>query len=78
MGFTIEAVEELAALHGEPEWVRARRREAFATYERLPMPSRSEEEWRRTDIRGLDLGAFEAFERANGSAPADPIEDAAG
>jgi len=78
MAFTIEAVEELASLHGEPEWVRARRREAFAAYERLPMPSRSDEEWRRTDIRGLDLGAFEAFERGDGSAPTDPIEDTAG
>jgi Fe-S cluster assembly protein SufD len=78
MSFTIEAVEELASLHGEPEWVRARRRDAFAAYEKLPMPSRSDEEWRRTDIRGLDLGAFEAFERANGSAPADPIDETAG
>jgi Fe-S cluster assembly protein SufD len=78
MSFTIEAVEELAALHGEPEWVRARRRDAFAAYERLPLPSRSDEEWRRTDIRGLDLDAFEAFERADGAAPADPIEDTAG
>lgn len=78
MSFTIEAVEELAALHGEPEWVRARRRDAFAAYERLPLPSRSDEEWRRTDIRGLDLDGFEAFERADGAAPADPIEDAAG
>jgi Fe-S cluster assembly protein SufD len=78
MGFTIEAVEELAALHGEPEWLRARRREAFAAYERLPRPSRSDEEWRRTDVRGLDLDAFEAFERANGPAPTDPIEDTAG
>ena len=78
MSFTIEAVEELASLHGEPEWVRARRRDAFAAYERLPLPSRSDEEWRRTDIRGLDLDAFEAFERADGAAPADPIEDTAG
>jgi Fe-S cluster assembly protein SufD len=78
MSFTIEAVEELAALHGEPEWLRARRRDAFAAYERLPLPSRSDEEWRRTDIRGLDLDAFETFERANGAAPADTIEDVAG
>ena len=78
MGFTIEAVEELASLHGEPEWLRARRRDAFTLYERLPLPSRSDEEWRRTDVRGLDLDAFEAFERADGAAPADPIEDAAG
>src|SRR5437762_7648837 len=78
MSFTLSAVEELGALHGEPDWVRARRREAFAAYERLPLPSRSEEEWRRTDLRGLDLDAFEAFERADGAAPADPVEETAG
>jgi Fe-S cluster assembly protein SufD len=78
MSFTIEAVEELAALHGEPEWLRARRRDAFAAYERLPLPSRSDEEWRRTDIRGLNLDAFETFEPANGAAPSAPIEDTAG
>jgi len=78
MAFTIEAVEELGSLHGEPDWLRARRREAFAAFERMPMPSRSDEEWRRTDVRGLDLDAFEPFERANGPAPADPIEDTAG
>jgi len=71
-------VEELSGLHGEPDWLRARRREAFDMYERMPLPSRSDEEWRRTDIRGLDLDAFEAFERADGAAPADPIEDTAG
>jgi Fe-S cluster assembly protein SufD len=58
--------------------VRARRREAFAAYERLPLPSRSEEEWRRTDLRGLDLDSFEPFERANGAAPSAPIADTAG
>lgn len=78
MSFTPKAVEELASLHGEPEWLRARRREAWEMYERLPMPSRSDEEWRRTDLRGLDLDSFEPFERANGAAPADPIQDAAG
>ena len=78
MAFTVEAVEELASLHGEPDWLRARRREAFAAYERLPLPSRSDEEWRRTDVRGLDLDSFQPFERADGAAPADPIEDVAG
>jgi Fe-S cluster assembly protein SufD len=76
--FTAEAVEELASLHGEPEWLRRRRREALELFERLPLPSRSDEEWRRTDIRGLDLAAFAPFERADGSAPASPIRDAAG
>ena len=69
MAFTAKAVEELGYLHGEPDWLRARRREAFEIYEQLPLPSRADEEWRRTDIRRLDLNAFEAFERADGAAP---------
>ncbi|HKF15579.1 MAG TPA: Fe-S cluster assembly protein SufD [Candidatus Dormibacteraeota bacterium] len=78
MAFTTTSVEELGFLHGEPDWLRARRRDAFATYERMPLPSRSDEEWRRTDIRGLNLEAFEAFERADGAAPSDPIDEVAG
>lgn len=77
MAFTREAVEEVASLHGDPDWLRARRREAFEIFEKLPMPSKSDEEWRRSDISTLNLDAFEPFEQANGSAPADPIEDAA-
>jgi Fe-S cluster assembly protein SufD len=42
------AVEDLASLHGEPEWLRASRRESWEAFERLPMPSRTDEEWRRT------------------------------
>lgn len=72
------AVEDLASLHSEPEWLRARRREAWEVFERLPMPSRTEEEWRRTDIRGLDLSHFEPFEGAAGAPDADPIADTAG
>ncbi|MDR0360570.1 MAG: Fe-S cluster assembly protein SufD [bacterium] len=78
MSFTADAVEELASLHGEPEWLRAQRRQAFELYERLPLPSRTDEEWRRTDLKGLDLESFQPFERANGSAPADPLDDVAG
>jgi Fe-S cluster assembly protein SufD len=78
MPFSQASVEELSGLHGEPDWLRARRREAFEVYERMPLPSRSDEEWRRTDIRGLDLDSFEAFERADGAAPGDPIDDTAG
>jgi len=47
---------------GEPDWLRDRRRSALAAYERLPMPSRTDEEWRRTDIAGLDLAAYSRFE----------------
>lgn len=78
MTLDLRSVEELASLHDEPEWLRARRRDAFAAFERLPLPSRSEEEWRRTDVKGLDLSAFAPFEHANGTPPGDPIDDVSG
>ncbi len=72
MGFTLDAVEEIASLHGEPDWLRKSRRSAFDAFERLPMPSRVDEEWRRTDVTGLDVARFSQFEHANGFGPGRP------
>ncbi|MFI5271446.1 MAG: Fe-S cluster assembly protein SufD [Ktedonobacterales bacterium] len=54
-GFTDEAVAELLARRDEPEWMRQRRRDAWQTYQQIPMPARTDEEWRRTDLRNLTL-----------------------
>jgi Fe-S cluster assembly protein SufD len=54
-GFTREAVDELSRRKAEPDWVREARLAAWETYDRLPMPKRTDEEWRRTDLRGLKL-----------------------
>ncbi|MGH7920386.1 MAG: Fe-S cluster assembly protein SufD [Candidatus Dormibacteraceae bacterium] len=78
MSFTATSVEDLASLHAEPEWLRSRRRDAWDLFERLPMPSRTDEEWRRTDLKGLDLSQFEPFEQATGNPPGDAIADTAG
>jgi Fe-S cluster assembly protein SufD len=78
MAFELRAVEELASLHGEPDWLREHRRRAHDAYERLPLPSRTDEEWRRTDLRGLDLNAFAPFEEADGTPPGDTIDETAG
>ncbi|TMD33737.1 MAG: Fe-S cluster assembly protein SufD, partial [Chloroflexi bacterium] len=78
MPFTLHAVEEIASLHGEPDWLRRRRRSAFDTFERMPMPSRIDEEWRRTDVSALDVAQFSQFEHRNGAAPAEPLEGVAG
>lgn len=77
-GFTRDAVRELSGLHGEPAWLAAKRLAVFDGFEKLALPSRSDEEWRRTDLRGLDLGSFQPFERANGAAPSLPVDDVAG
>lgn len=51
-------VEALSERFSEPAWMRTFRREAFQAFERLPMPTTAEEEWRRTDVSTLDLSAF--------------------
>src|SRR5438309_8116219 len=59
--FDAETVARISQRTGEPEWLAARRREAFARFESLPWPDQSAEEWRHTDIRGLDLDLFDAL-----------------
>jgi len=51
--YTRADVEALSTAHDEPTWLRESRLIAWEEYERLPMPSRSEEAWRRTDFRGV-------------------------
>ncbi len=78
MPFTLESMEEIASSHGEPDWLHKRRRRALDLFERLPSPSRTDEEWRRTDVSGLDPAVFTQFENKNGAAPAEPLEGTAG
>src|SRR3712207_612920 len=68
LGFTREAVEALSRSKDEPEWVREARLRAWETYERLPMPQRTDEEWRRTDFRALKLDRLKPFAGLNGAA----------
>lgn len=53
LGPSAEAVEALSASKGEPDWMREKRRAAWQLSTALSMPSGSEEEWRRTDLRGF-------------------------
>ena len=50
-----EEVERRSRSKSEPAWLLEQRLGAWDKFERLPMPSRADEEWRRTDIRGLKL-----------------------
>ena len=65
MAFTLETLER-SVLQGEPDWLQKRRLSALATYERQPMPSKTDEEWRRTDISGLNATDFSELEHRNG------------
>jgi Fe-S cluster assembly protein SufD len=68
--FTREAVEEISRRNGEPDWLRDRRLTSYANFLRYPMPSRADEDYRRTDLRRLDLNAFvpPSAELADGAA----------
>ncbi len=63
-GFTRAAVEALSAVHNEPDWVREARLAAWETYERIPMPTLRDEEWRRTDLKGLRIADVLPFSMA--------------
>lgn len=65
-GFSRQAVEDLSRQRQEPDWVRQKRLEAWSAYEDIPMPSRTDEEWRRTDIRRLPLDEVAPFARHMG------------
>ncbi|MCY4109853.1 MAG: Fe-S cluster assembly protein SufD, partial [Chloroflexi bacterium] len=59
-------VEEISAAQSEPKWMLDLRLRAWEEYQRLPMPKPTDETWRRTNLRGVDPGAFSAFDH-NGS-----------
>ncbi|MGI8856341.1 MAG: Fe-S cluster assembly protein SufD, partial [Thermomicrobiales bacterium] len=54
-GFRRAAVEALSAARQEPAWVLQKRLDAWEAYERIPMPTLRDEEWRRTDLKGLKM-----------------------
>lgn len=60
-GFTEEAVHALIERRNEPGWMHERRLEAWNTYQQIPMPTRQDEEWRRTDLRRLRLDEVVPF-----------------
>jgi Fe-S cluster assembly protein SufD len=57
-GFTEAAFDGFLKGRDDPPWLVERRREAFAQFRAFAWPSPRDEEWRRTDIRGLKLDQF--------------------
>ena len=51
--FTESDVTSVSKRLSEPTWLAERRWEAWQAYRSIPMPSRKDEPWRRTDIRSL-------------------------
>jgi len=79
--YTSADVQSLSDAHNEPEWLRARRRQAWEIYQNTPMPYQ-EEEWRRTDYRHIRWDEAERLIQADGATsavvPAKHLEPLAG
>ena len=60
-GFSKNAVERLSQIKNEPEWIRARRLEAWHLYEETPMPASNDELWRRTSLKDLKFDGVIPF-----------------
>lgn len=72
-GLTRESVEQLSATKNEPAWMLDRRLEAWRVFESLPMPSRSDEAWRQTDIRALKLDKLVPYAAPSGTPVQSPL-----
>lgn len=55
---TAASIEKRSKAQGEPEWLTQQRLEAWKLAAALPMPTRTTEGWRRTDLSRLDLDAL--------------------
>jgi Fe-S cluster assembly protein SufD len=76
IGTTIsrEAVEQISASKAEPNWMRENRLRSWQIFEELPMPTRQDEEWRRTDVSKLKLDQLVPFSEATGPAVESPLQ----
>lgn len=74
-GFTDAAFEDFLRERDEPSWLVERRKEAFDRFRAFAWPSARDEEWRRTDLRGLKLDGFGAPGFGDLSGPAGSALD---
>jgi len=61
-GLDRDLIVRRSAAADEPAWLRDQRLAAWEDFVRLPLPPDATEEWRRTDLRPLDLGALRPLE----------------
>ena len=68
-----EAVEQISRSKNEPEWMLDRRLQAWQIFETLPMPARSDEEWKYSDISALNLQSLIPYMSAAGEGVESPL-----
>ena len=67
VGFSEETVRQASAIKNEPEWMLEFRLNAWRTFESLPWPKPTDEDWRRTRLTGFKLENFTPFAVKDGT-----------
>lgn len=60
-GFSKQNIETLSVANSEPDWMLAKRLEAWHVYEETPFPASNDELWRRTPLQNLKLDTVVPF-----------------
>jgi Fe-S cluster assembly protein SufD len=63
--FSRETVIALSAGLNEPDWLKEKRQVAWTVFEETPMPTTSDEDWRRTDLKRIKWEKFKPAERSS-------------
>ncbi len=63
--FSRSDVDALSAGLNEPDWMREKRQIAWSIFEETPMPTTSDEDWRRTSLRKIKWNKFNPTRRSS-------------
>ena len=73
-----DLVVRRSAAAGEPDWLREQRLAAWDEFVRLPLPPDATDEWRRTDLKQLDLASLRPLDPPGSPSGTGPLESHGG
>lgn len=73
-GIGREAFQAFLESRDEPGWLREARQEAWRILQETPKPGPTDEAWRRTDIRALEVEGLATAVRTDGAAPPAAVQ----
>ncbi len=59
MKLEFDTLQKRSQEFSEPSWLFRQRKEAWELFEKIPLPTTKEEEWKYTDIKGFNFSDFE-------------------
>ena len=72
--FSRQTLDELSARLQEPDLLQEKRRIAWTVFEETPLPTTSDEDWRRTDLRKIKWERFKLADSVSFASPAGEVK----